>query len=70
MAAQSKMGGFLTFYYQKFGKNQRIKIFPFCKLIFIKAYSYILEKTKGWRIQNGGQKSRWRRVDFSEQKFD
>jgi hypothetical protein len=53
-------GGFL-------GKNQQIKIFSFCKMIFIKKYSYFLEKIKGWRkIQNGGQKSRWRRVNFSE----
>jgi hypothetical protein len=40
-------GGFLTFYFQKFGKNQRLKIFPFCEMIFIKKYSYFLEKKVG-----------------------
>jgi hypothetical protein len=66
-----QVDGFLTFYFQKIGKNQRIKIFPFCKMIFITKYSYFLEKIKGWRkIQNGGQKSRWYRVNFFEQKFD
>jgi hypothetical protein len=64
-------GAFFTFYFQNFGKNQRIIFFPFCKMIFTKKYSYFLEQIKGWRkIQNGGQKSRWRRVYFSEQKFD
>jgi hypothetical protein len=53
-------GRFLTFYFQKFGKNQRIKIFPFCKMIFMKKYS------KNWRkFQIGGQKPKWRWVDFS-----
>jgi hypothetical protein len=52
-------GEFLTSYFQNLGKNQRIKIIPFCKMIFIKKYSYFSEKIKGWRkIQNGGQKSR------------
>jgi hypothetical protein len=37
-------GGLLSFYFQKFGKNQPIKIFPFCKMIFMKKYSYFLEK--------------------------
>jgi hypothetical protein len=65
MAARSKMAYFLTSYFQKFGKNQWIIFFPFFKLIFIKQYSFFLEKFKGWRkIQNGGQNPRWRRVDF------
>jgi hypothetical protein len=33
MAVQSKMAGFFTFNFQIFGKNQRMKIFPCCKLI-------------------------------------
>jgi hypothetical protein len=41
MAAQD--GGFLTFNFQKFGKNQKIKIFPVCKLILIQKYSFVLE---------------------------
>jgi hypothetical protein len=65
-------GGFLPFYVQKFGKNQRIKFNPFCKLIFIKKYSYFQEKIYGWRKnQNGGQKPRWRQVEFFfQQKFN
>jgi hypothetical protein len=55
----------LTFIFKKFGKNQRMKIFPFGKMISIKKYSYFLEKIKGWRkIQNGSQKTRWRAVKF------
>jgi hypothetical protein len=63
-------GGFLTFYFQKFGKNQRIKNFPFCKLILIKKYSYFVEKINEWRkILNGGQKPRWRPVDYFSTKI-
>jgi hypothetical protein len=64
MVAQSKMADFLLFIFKNLAKIYELR-FPFCKMIFIQKYSYFLEKIKGWRkIQNGGQKSRWRRVDF------
>jgi hypothetical protein len=34
-------------------------------IIFIQKYSYFLEKNNNWRKnQNGGQKPRWRQVDY------
>jgi hypothetical protein len=64
MAVQSKMADFRLFF-QKFGKNQLIKISPFCKFIFIQKYSYFLEKINVWRKnQNGDQKPRWCQVDY------
>jgi hypothetical protein len=40
-------------------------MFSFCKMIMIKKYSYFLEKINNWKIiQNGGQKPRWRQVEY------
>ena len=37
-------GRFLTFYFQKIAKNQRVKFFPICKLIYIQKYLYFMAK--------------------------
>jgi hypothetical protein len=42
-------GGFFTLIFQNFGKNQRIKIFPLCKLFLIQKYLLFLKKLNGWR---------------------
>jgi hypothetical protein len=66
MAAQSKMADFFTFYFQKISKNLRIKFFPFYKMIFLEKILIFFGKTKKLKkkIENGGQKSRWHRVNF------
>jgi hypothetical protein len=51
-------GGFFTFYFQKFGKNQWIKIFHSVNwFLFINIHMF-------GKNQNGGQKPRWRQVDY------
>jgi hypothetical protein len=64
-------GGFLTCYFQNFGKSQRIDIFPLCKMIFMNEYSYFLENLKSRKKSKMAAKNQ----DgvgkiFSEQKFD
>jgi hypothetical protein len=37
-------GRFSTFYFQKITLNQRVIIFPFCKLLCVRKYSHLMEK--------------------------
>jgi hypothetical protein len=53
------------FLFSKIVQKSMNNFFPICKLILIQKYSYCLGKINGRRInQNGGQKSRWRQVDY------